>query len=203
MLDVIVEERSAAVALRRIIPAVVPGWVEDEDFSLIEFSGKNDLLKNLPARLRAYRRWIGGPNLLVLVDRDQQDCLVLKAELEAMAAAADLVTKTSGGPHFRVVNRIAVEELEAWFLGDAVAIRSAYPRVSSSFERKVAFRDPDAVKGGTAEALERLLKVAGYFEKLPKVAAAEAIAAYMDPGRNRSTSFGAFCVGLRESAAQP
>ena len=53
MIDVLVEERSAAAALRLLIPRVMPGWEEGIDFAIREFSGKTDLLKKLPDRLRA------------------------------------------------------------------------------------------------------------------------------------------------------
>ena len=57
--------------------------------------------------------------------------------------------ETSRIIRFQVLNRIAVEELEAWFFGDVQAIHQAYERVSSSLIVKSAYRDPDAIKGGT------------------------------------------------------
>jgi hypothetical protein len=36
---------------------------------------------------------------------------------------------------FQVINRIAIEEIEAWFFGYPDAIRAAYPKVSLSFEK--------------------------------------------------------------------
>jgi hypothetical protein len=48
-----------------------------------------------------------------------------------MAISAGLITKSScqKDKSFQVLNRIVVEELEAWFFGDVQAIRQAYPKV--------------------------------------------------------------------------
>jgi hypothetical protein len=57
----------------------------------------------------------------------------------------------------------------------------------------VAYRDPDSIAGGTWEALERVLKSAGYFRTgLRKIELARSVAKHMDPQRNRSRSFRAF-----------
>ena len=59
--------------------------------------------------------------------------------------------------------------------------------------RMARFRDPDAVKGGTWEAFERILQRHGHFRTgLRKVEAARMISARLDPDRNRSRSFAAF-----------
>lgn len=107
------------------------------------------------------------------------------------------VLETSRIIRFQVLNRIAVEELEAWFFGDVQAIHQAYERVSSSLIVKSAYRDPDAIKGGTWQAMERELQRAGYFKSgLAKIKAARAISANMVPFRNCSGSFQAFQQGL-------
>jgi len=95
-----------------------------------------------------------------------------------------------------VLARVAVEELEAWYLGDLTAIRAAYPRVPATLNKKRGLRNPDSVAGGTWEALDRVLKKAGYPAGLRKIAAAEAIAPHMEPGRNTSHSFQIFWQGV-------
>jgi hypothetical protein len=158
----------------------------------------------LPDRLRGYASWIPETwRIVVVVDRDDEDCGKLKARLEKMAADARLVTrsKTKGQPYV-VVNRLAIEELEAWYFGDWEAVRAAYPRVAATIPNQAKYRAPDAVAGGTWEAFERVLQKAGYFEGgLAKIAAAKAIAAHMDPGRNRSRSFQALREALAEMIA--
>ena len=98
--------------------------------------------------------------------------------------------------NFQVVNRLAIEELEAWFFGDIEALRAAYPEVSRTFHRRPKYRDPDAILGGTSEALARLLK--SYYPRwLPKTKVAEKIALHMEPCRNKSRSFQVFVKGLK------
>ncbi|HNI73999.1 MAG TPA: hypothetical protein PLX65_10810, partial [Accumulibacter sp.] len=67
---------------------VLPGLLADTDtgFEIRRFQCKDDLLKNLPARLRGYRAWLPANwAILVLVDRDDEDCRALKQKLENMA----------------------------------------------------------------------------------------------------------------------
>ncbi len=197
-LEVIVEERSAEQALRILLPRIVPGI----DFEIRVFQGKSDLLKRLPNRLKGYATWIAQANatLVVLVDRDDDDCLALKEDLEKMAAAAGLLT-TATAPEIRrmnMINRIAVEELEAWFFGDVPALCAAYPRISTSLGEQAKYRNPDAIAGGTCEALEHVLQQHNYHRGgLAKVEAATKIAHHMDVDTNRSRSFQIFRDGLR------
>ena len=197
-IEFLVEERSAEEALNAILPKILS---DDVGFHLHVFDGKNNLLKELPKRLKGYRRWI--PNdwrIMVLVDEDRKDCFQLKEKLEKAAREAGFRTKSSATSegNFQVVNRLAVEELEAWFFGDIDALRSAYPKVSKNLQYQARYRNPDAVPGGTYEALERLLVRARYYTgKLPKIRVAQNIAPHMEPDRNRSKSFQVFVEGLK------
>jgi hypothetical protein len=90
-----------------------------------------------------------------------------------------------------------VEELEAWFFGDVDALRKAYPGIPASLGERAGYRNPDAIRGGTWEALERELQRAGHHrEGLAKIKAAREISAWMEPLRNRSPSFRTFREGL-------
>lgn len=198
--EVLVEEPSMEAALRVLLPRLL-GSVS---FEIHPFRCKDDLMDSLAARLAGYARWLPATyRVLVLVDRDDDECHELKARLEAASMAAGLATR-SMDTHGRwiVANRVVVEELEAWFLGDVPALRAAFPGVPASLGQQAKFRDPDTVTGGTWEALERVLQRAGYFRGgLRKVELARAIAPHMDPGRNRSRSFQVFRDVLREIAA--
>jgi hypothetical protein len=196
--EFLLEERSAEAALAPLLPSLLP---PESTWSLHSFQGKPDLLAKLPSRLQGYARgWLRDDyRIVVLVDADQDDCKQLKSRLEAAASAAGLRTRSAAGPvgQFVVLNRIAVEELEAWFIGDVEALVSAYPGVPRSLGQRRGLRDPDAVRGGTWEALERVLQDAGHFRSgLRKVEAAGRIAAHMEPSRNRSRSFRCFVDGL-------
>ena len=189
------EEPSAEAFLQRFVVKLLPAGTE---VAFRVFSGKPDLLKKLPERLKAMS-WIPADHrIVVLVDEDRQDCAALKAQLETAARDAGLLTKSAAkGKSFKVLNRIAVEELEAWFLGDPQAIRSAYPRFKPSHVAAVNRRDPDAVRGGTWEALERALQQAGYYSTgLPKIEVARNIGDRLVVTRNNSTSFRQFVQGI-------
>lgn len=185
-----VEEPSAEAALMELVPRILKG--HDYEYDILSFEGKHALLKKLPARLKAYqhRDWEDW-RVIVLIDEDRQDCRELKQKLEQAAADAGLLTKTVSPANYRVVNRIAVEELEAWFFGDIEAIRAAYPKVSSNLSSQAGYRDPDAIGGGTGEQLERVLETY-HPGGLEKVRAAQDISKHMEPWRNRSKSFQAF-----------
>lgn len=195
--DFHVEEPSAEEALRRLLPQIVRNRAT---YKIIDHRSKERLLRMLPQRLRAYADRVVREDLriVVLVDRDDDDCLALKGRLEEVARLAGLRTKTVAGTGaFHVVNRVAVEELEAWFFGDVAAICATYPRVPASLAQKASFRNPDAIRGGTWEALHRILKKHGYLgEVYPKKKIAEEIASKMNPTLNRSHSFRCFVEGI-------
>ncbi|MCA9627440.1 MAG: DUF4276 family protein [Myxococcales bacterium] len=106
------------------------------------------LLAQLPAKLRAYGESLN-PNtdrVLVLVDADDDDCLALKKRLTAA------LRKCKPQPHTMI--RIAVEETEAFYLGDPKAIRAAF----RTFDQK-EFRayNQDSICG-TWEVFQRVIK---------------------------------------------
>lgn len=195
--EFLVEEESIEVALQSLVPAVAGPTVT---FNVHPHQGKPDLMAKLPDRLRGYASWLPSDwRIAILVDEDRQDCRALKRKLEAAARSAGLRSQSrpDRSGRFRVLNRIVIEELEAWFFGDIDALVSAYPRVPPTLHKKAPYRDPDAIAGGTWEALERVLQEVGYHSGgLMKIAAARAIAPHMSPARNRSRSFQHFIQAL-------
>lgn len=188
-LVVLTEEYSMEAFLMTLLPRILP---HDLKFEIHSFRGKQDLLRKLPDRLRGYAGWIPeNYRIVVLVDRDNDDCIELKRRLEDISDQAKLITRSqSGSTVWQVVNRIAIEELEAWYFGDWEAVCQAYPRVSSKIPNRRSYRDPDAIQGGTWERFEQIMKQRGYYkEGLAKVRAARDIAQYMNPACNRSSSF--------------
>lgn len=200
--EVYVEEPSAEVALGVLIPRIVG---EGHTQRIYNLHDKRTLLRELPGRLQSYRHApMEDVRIVALIDRDQDDCAALKDEMERMAAAAHLTTRSASHPGSRkpvMDTRIAIEELEAWFLGDVPALRVPYPKIPVGLDRQATFRDPDAVAGGTWEALERAMQRHGYHAGgLAKIRLAREVAPHMDPERNRSESFCRFRDALRELA---
>ena len=197
-IDFLLEEPSIEAALKSILPKILS---EDVNLDFLVFKGKEDLLKKLPERLKMYHRWIPDDwRIFVLIDEDRQDCYELKAELEKAAHEAGFVTKSSAAQNedFQVVNRLAIEELEAWFFGDIEALRAAYPRVPRSLQYQARYRNPDAIPGGTYEALEHLLIQKNYYRgRIHKPTVAQNIARHMEPDRNKSKSFQVFIEGIK------
>jgi len=198
----LVEELSAEAALLNLVPKILGA---SASFEIHPYQCKNDLLSKLPQVMRSYAKWLREDwRIVVLVDEDRGNCKSLKDRLENAAKDAGLITrtisdKTSSCSRFQVMNRIAVEELEAWFFGDVSAINQAYPKVPRALGSRSKYHDPDSIKGGTWESLERELKKSGYFKGgLRKIEAAKTISAFMEPERKNSKSFRVFRDGLLE-----
>ncbi len=197
-LDILVEEDSMAAFLYEALPAVLP---EGCTFKPHVFKGKRGLIKNLESRLKGYA-WSLPPEhrLVILIDRDQDDCHDLKRRIEGMVARAGLRSRSMvGGGDWQAATRIVCEELEAWYFGDWEAVKDVYPGVRNALPG--GHRNSDAITGGTWETLERILRKAGYFTGgLRKVEAARAIGQRIDPNRNSSPSFRVFLDAVREAA---
>jgi hypothetical protein len=203
-LELLVEEESCKEAVRILLPKILPPKAR---FNIRSFQGKADLLKKLPERLDGYNNLPvperNNLRILILVDRDDEDCEKLKKKLEILARDKGFITKTrANGGSYQLTNRIAIEELEAWFLGDADALLAAYPSLRKAypnFAKRKECKTPDNIQGGTWETLERMLKRAGYYSNgLPKKEAARLIAAQMNPDKNTSPSFKLFRDAVRE-----
>ncbi len=195
----LVEEPSMEAFLEVFLISVLPEHCSYETHS---YQGKQDLLSKLPSRLRGYAQWLPTNwSIFVLVDRDDDNCLGLKNNLEQVAFAAGLITRTrEPSGRWQVANRVVIEELEAWYIGDPEAICKAYPRINRKTLGQARYRDPDAVAGGAWETFERLLQRRNYFKSgLRKVEAARDMAAQMAPERNCSRSFQVFYCALRQA----
>lgn len=194
--DFLLEEPSAEAALNQLLPRLLPAG---DTWRCVPHRGKDALLLRLPALLKTYASRIQHEpelRLVLLMDADA-DCRKAKKELEELVEAAHLLTKTTAPPNqpFRVLTRLAISELEAWFLGDRAAIQAAYPRVHAHHFKGLE-RDPDALPD-TWETLHRILQKGGYYIlSKAKVEWSENIAQHLDPERNQSASFRYFCQGL-------
>lgn len=153
------------------------------------------LLNNLPKVLKGYGRSLPeGSAVIMVADLDDKDCISFKNEL--------LQVLDECNPQPTALFRIAIEEIEAWLLGDVEAVKAAYPRARQTVLNGYT---PDSICG-TWEVLadavypggSRQLKKLGYPEVgRIKCEWAERIAPYVEVDRNRSKSFQVFLDGVR------
>ena len=202
--------------MKALLDQLLIRLLPDREWEVFDFRSKEQLLLRLPQRLKGYASMMkqGGYHdlrVVVLVDRDDDDCRVLKARLEAAAQVVGLQTLTASRlkpgalptQPFYVVNRVVCEELEAWYFGDPTACQAAYPRLRRKHFSATHLHDPDAIKGGTWEAFGRTLHKAGHLPAAPtnhrwKYEAAQTIGQQLSlvPTANQSPSFRAFIAGI-------
>jgi hypothetical protein len=155
---------------------------------------REGLLDQLPAKLRAYGRTLDAATdrVVVLVDLDDDDCLDLKKRLMALLDLCD--------PQPAVLFRIAIEETEAFYLGDPRAIQAAFPQAKI---RRMKDYEQDSICG-TWELFQRVIDArsedkVGWAEKIAPHLATE----WRGKGANRSPSFQQLCKGLFRIAGEP
>ncbi len=173
----LLEERSAEALLNTLLPQILPRNIS---FRCIPHEGKQDLEKSIPIKLKNWH--VPDTWFVVIRDKDQSDCLCLKARLKKLC-------EDSGRPETLI--RISVHELESWFLGDLRAVGEAFclPNLARKQSRR-KFRNPDAL-ANAQEELKRMVK--GY----QKVAGARAIAPHLNLESNTSVSFQQLITGIK------
>jgi hypothetical protein len=168
-----------------------------------ENAGRRILLDNLPKLLKGYGKTFGAyqnyPAAVILVcDLDDKCLKTFRAQLDSILNACN------PKPETRFC--IAIEEGEAWFLGDRTAVKKAYPKakdvvlneylndsICGTWEKLA-----DALYSGGAAALSaKGWQVVGS----EKSKWAEAISPLMIVDDNNSPSFIYFCQKLRELVA--
>ncbi|WP_156776974.1 hypothetical protein [Nitrococcus mobilis] len=161
--------------------------------------GKRILLDQLPRLLQGYGRTPGIDAVVVVLDSDCRDCTLFLAELKALAAGCNPLPNT--------LFRLAIEEVEAWYLGDRQALEQAYPNAKRDVLNRYVQDSvcntwellADAVYSGGSAAVKK----AGW--PLPgqiKHEWAQEIGPLLDPERNVSPSFTKLRDGLRCLAAK-
>ena len=160
--------------------------------------GKQLLLHRLPCVLRSYGRSLGdSAAVVVVVDLDNKDCRVFKREL------LEVLNGCRPGP--RTLFRIAIEESEAWLLGDRSAVKKAYPNardsILDSYVQDSVCGTWEALADAVTSSGSARLKKLGYPEEgRVKCKWAKEIAPHIDVDTNRSKSFRVFRDGLRNLA---
>ncbi|MBU0991937.1 MAG: DUF4276 family protein [Proteobacteria bacterium] len=170
-----------------------------EDPSILPNKNDPTLLHNLPSKLRAYSKEDRKDMIVVvLVDLDDRsDCLAFKSKLVSLLDCCVRIPKT--------LFRIAIEELEAWYLADPDAIKLAYPALREHILSQYVQDSQcgtweklaEAIYPGGLRAIKRHGKRSPLVLKQKRVWAKE-ICPYMDVERNQSPSFRCFRDGLRK-----
>jgi hypothetical protein len=200
-LEVLVEGGSDESAVREILRRRFR-MVEDRDFRIHPHKGKGELpanpmarpdprrrgiLDQLPAKLRAYGHFPEGYSVVVLLDADSERCEELKSRLVTLYR--DITPRP-----LRVLFRIAVEELESWFIAEPIAIRKAFPKANLN---RLPSGPPDRVIG----AWECLAKTLGRRPQecvgADKWEWAEKITPHLDLDDPKSPSLNAFIRGIQ------
>jgi hypothetical protein len=147
---------------------------------------KRILLDQLPRLLRGYGRTPGIDGVVVVVDSDRRDCKKFLVDLKTMAENCN--------PAPRTLFRLAIEEIEAWYLGDRSALVKAYPRAKTEVLDRYVQDSPcgtwellaDAIYPGGLKSIQN----AGWpLSGQIKHEWAARIGPQLDPGRNVSASF--------------
>ena len=212
-IEVLAEDSSGEKLLQILLPQFLGPHGEPHTWNLHAYKGigripqnlgrkadpaKRILLDQLPKLLRGYGKTPGIDAVVVLLDTDERDCVTFLAELKAVANTCN--------PRQETMFRLAIEETEAWYLGDQEALLTAYPDARLDVLRRYEQDSvcntwellADAVHPGGSAAVKK----AGW--PLPgqlKHEWAEKIGPIMDPGRNISPSFGKLKDGLRRLIA--
>ncbi len=209
--EILVEDQSGKVALDNLIPKIIG---DNHTFDVKSYKGvgripakmnisidasKRILLTNLPRLLTGYgKSWQEYPSVVIVVcDLDDKCLKSFRREL------IELLNTCNPRPETRFC--IAIEEGEAWFLGDISAVKKAYPNAKDTVLNAYVNdsicgtweRLADAVyKGGSQGLSKRGWQMVG----TEKSTWAENITSHMDLDNNSSPSFNYFLGKLRELA---
>ncbi|KLD78725.1 DUF4276 family protein [Xanthomonas hyacinthi] len=211
-IEVLVEDSSGAKLIEILLPRVIGQHGQPHTWRIIDYKtigriprglstasdpAKRALLNQLPGVLNGYGNTPGIDAVVVVVDTDQRDCSAFLKELK------DVLARCHAKPN--TLFRLAIEEMEAWLLGDRQALLAAYPKARKDI---LANYQQDSICG-TWELLADAIHPGGSIAirkagwPLPgevKHAWASQIGPRMDVERNQSPSFRKFRDGIRKLA---
>ena len=167
--------------LKTFLPALLPDRIS---LHYQVFQGKQDMEKRLALRMRGWRQ--ANTCFVVLRDQDSGDCIAIKNGLKQICNSAG---------HPNAVVRIACRELETFFIGDWVAVATAFEMPALvKLGAKAMYRQPDVLGSPSAELKKHI-------PQYQKRDGARRIGPHLDPARNRSKSFEVFMRSIQQIAA--
>lgn len=209
--EFLVEDISGKLALKTLVPKILGpthtyrihaykgiGHIP-KNLKSAKDPAKRILLDRLPAVLQGYGQTFppGTATVVVVCDLDDKDHETFLGELKAV------LDRCQPRPDARFC--LAIEEGEAWLLGDLAAVKAAYPNAKDEVLRTYKNDSicgtwqvlADAVYAGGSAALQKLgYPVVGE----QKSRWAREITPHMDVGANRSPSFRGFRDELRSAS---
>ena len=212
-IEVLVEDSSGAKLIETLLPLVIGQHGEPHTWRVHPYKGigrlpvglsakadpsKRALLDQLPRLITGYGKTPGIDAVVVVLDSDRRDCKAFLSELKTLHGNCRLAPNT--------LFRLAIEEMEAWFLGDRPALLAAYPRAKTDVLNRYKQDSvcgtweflADAVYPGGSAAI----RSAGWPSPGQiKHEWVEHIGPRMDVERNQSPSFRKFRDGLRRLVA--
>lgn len=208
-IEILVEDSSGAAMLEVLVPQFIGEHGNPHTWRIIHYKGvghlpkdlkanqdpaKRALLNQLPRLLSGYGKTPGIDAVVVLADSDRRDCRQFLQELQAILQQCNSVPNT--------LFRLAIEEMEAWYLGDRQALLTAFPKAKHDVLNR--YRQDSIC--GTWEVLADIVYPGGFAAikkagwPLPgqvKHEWAKKIAPHMNVERNVSPSFCKLRDGLR------
>lgn len=209
-LEILVEDKSGSIALEHILEKILGANGAVHTWRILPYKGigriprnlrgvtdpnARILLDRLPSLLQGYGKSLTDSSVVVVVvDCDNKDCVSFKQDLLSVLSACN--------PHPKTLFRIAIEEMEAWLLGDRVAVKLAYPNARDAVLNSYVQDSicgtwevlADAVHPGGSTPLKQM----GYpAAGLAKCEWAREIAPHLDIDSNGSKSFQVFRDGVR------
>lgn len=213
--EILIEDQSGKKALDILVPKIIGG---DHTFNVHPYKGIGRIPKNLTANGDANKRILldqlprllrGYGNTFANYPADYPAAVILVCDLDDKCLKAfrqelfNILNTCSPRPETRFC--IAIEECEAWFLGDISAVKAAYPKAKDAVLNAYVNdsicgtweRLADAVhNGGSAALIAKGWQAVG----TEKSQWAEKISPRMDVANNASPSFVYFREKLLELA---
>jgi hypothetical protein len=164
-----------------------------KDLSRRSDAKNRQLLDNLPKLLRGYAKNPSVDAVVILLDADDRDCRDFLRQL---------LTLVPGGSENRVLFRLAIEEVEAWYFGDRQAILKTYPKAKIPVLNSYVQDQPCGTWETLAEAifdggLKKLKKQGWPASGTLKHEWAIRIGPHLNIDENQSPSFQKFVSGIR------